>query len=109
MSSKWCTPAEYSRFKSFLLEEAKGKPKCFYCKQPIDVKLSARSGQCFTIDHLKPKSSYPQLAKTISNMVAAHKSCNSSKGTQTTEKAFADIARRQRGTRMEWDPPNFGG
>lgn len=102
MGKKWATDAEYAHFKRSLVAQAKGKPICYYCKRPIDLRLSYRSRESFTIDHLKPKSSYPELAKTLWNLVAAHKSCNSSKGTQTVEKALADIAGERRGTREEW-------
>lgn len=102
MSSSWCSVEEYARFRNILIQEAGGKPKCFYCKQPIDLRISSTASQGFTIDHLKPRSSHPELSKNPSNMAAAHKGCNSSKGTQTVEKTLADIARRRRETRPEW-------
>lgn len=104
MSDKWCTDREYDDFKSFLVQEAGGKPVCYYDGKIIDLKLSRRSGQSFTIDHIKPRKIYPQLAKVKTNLVPAHKSCNSEKGTQTAEQALADKARKRRGTREEWNP-----
>ena len=104
--SRWCTPQEYEKFKAFLVREAKGKPVCFYCKRPIDLKLT-RGGGRFTIDHLKPKATHPALAKMQSNMVCAHGSCNSAKGMQTAEKALAIQASMKRGSRTEWDPPKW--
>ena len=104
MAGSWCTQVEYDGFKEKLVAQAKGKPVCAYCKGPIDLRISATSSQGFTIDHMKPRSMYPELSKNFSNMLAAHKSCNSSKGTQTMEKTLADIAARRRGSRPEWDP-----
>lgn len=100
--SSWCTPVEYERFKAGLIREANGEPRCYYCKRPIDLNISPTAAQGFTIDHLKPRSAFPELSKNPANMAAAHKGCNSSKNTQTVEKTLADIARRRRETRPEW-------
>ena len=104
MSDKWCTPAEYAEFKRVLVADDGGNPICYYDGKPIDLKLSSRSAQSYSIDHLKPRSKYPHLSKMITNMVSAHKTCNSSKGTQTAEKTLAEKARKRRGTREEWTP-----
>lgn len=102
MNKAWCSRSEYAIFKRKLIEQDSGKPFCYYCKRAIDLRMASGTGQSFTIDHLKPRSLYPELAKSFSNMVSAHKSCNSSKATQTVEKTLADMARRRRGTRTEW-------
>lgn len=104
----WCSDLEYKRFKNWLIAEANGNPICYFCKRPINLRLTKTSRESFTIEHLKPKGQYPELTKTISNLVAAHKSCNSAKGTKTAEKALADIRRARRGTRPEWQPTNGG-
>ena len=101
-SSSWCTPSEYTHFKKVLLAEQEGEPLCFYCHAPVDLKLSPRAGKAFTIDHLKPRALYPKLSKDVKNMVIAHRQCNSAKGTQTAEKARAERAKLERGTRPEW-------
>lgn len=102
MSKPWCNRAEYAGYKAKLIAHSGGKPVCYYCRRVIDVRMASGTAQSFTIDHLKPRALYPELAKSFSNMVAAHKSCNSSKATQTVEKTLADMARRRRGTRTEW-------
>ena len=98
----WCNRKEYASFKARLVALDGGKPICYYCRRAIDLRLASGTTQSYTIDHLKPRSLYPELAKVFSNMVSAHKSCNSSKNTQTVEKTLADMARRRRGTRTEW-------
>lgn len=98
----WCTQKEYGQFKMKLIEQDGGSPICYYCRRPIDLRMAKSSAQSYTIDHLKPKKAFPALAKTLSNMVNAHKGCNSSKGTQTVEKTLADMATKRRGTRPEW-------
>lgn len=101
-SGAWCTPREYDAFKAKLVAEDGGRPICYYCRRPIDLRLARSSRESFTIDHLKPKLLFPELRKAITNMVPAHRGCNSSKGTQTAEKTLADMATHRRGTRPEW-------
>ena len=102
MASSWCTESEYDTFKKILVGYEGGSPSCYYCKKPISLKLTSRARESYTIDHLKPRALYPEMAKLVSNMVSAHKSCNSAKGTQTAENTLADIAGRRRETRPEW-------
>lgn len=101
---RWCTDAEYDEFKTYLVREAKGDPKCTYCGQAVNLKLSSRSPRSFSIDHIKSKEAYPKLAKQKSNMVISCKGCNSSKGTKTREQFLAEQARKVRGTRPSWAP-----
>lgn len=37
-------------------------------------------GSDITVDHIKPRSHYPELALSIKNLAIAHRSCNSAKG-----------------------------
>lgn len=106
-TGQWCTDAEYIGFKNELIRQDGGQPRCFYCKRKIDLRLTLTSSEAYTIDHLKPKARFPELTKVVSNMVSAHKSCNSSKGLQTMEKVLADMAMKATGTRPEWDPPEW--
>jgi 5-methylcytosine-specific restriction endonuclease McrA len=61
--------------KSFLRTQRKktGLYICDYCNRPI-------AHDELTIDHFKPRSKYPDLALTMSNLRIAHRQCNSSKG-----------------------------
>lgn len=36
-----------------------------------------------TVDHVKPRSKYPELALTLNNLKLAHRTCNSAKGART--------------------------
>ena len=47
--------------------------KCTYCKSIIP------KGD-ITVDHIKPRSKYPEQALDINNLTIACRSCNSSKG-----------------------------
>lgn len=46
---------------------------CYLCQKPI-------YWRDLTIDHLKPRSKFPDLALEITNLRLAHRQCNSSKG-----------------------------
>ena len=61
---------------SFLRTQRKtnGHYICHYCNRPI-------AHDELTIDHFKPRSEFPDLALTMSNLRIAHRQCNSSKGT----------------------------
>jgi 5-methylcytosine-specific restriction endonuclease McrA len=56
-------------------EQVNGRFICFYC----NVSISPNSSD-LTIDHIKPRSKYPELAVDISNLRVACRRCNSSKG-----------------------------
>jgi len=58
---------------------AKRRPCCL-CGQPIDYTLDRGHPQSFTVEHIQPISTHPHLAEDPSNMDAAHRSCNSSRG-----------------------------
>ena len=55
---------------------------CHLCNLPIDKTLPAGHPNSFTVDHLQPVSTAPQLALRRDNVHAAHHRCNSSRGTQ---------------------------
>lgn len=47
-----------------------GDPRCAICRQP----------GADSIDHIKPKSKFPELMWDLGNMQPAHRDCNSRKG-----------------------------
>lgn len=51
------------------------RPPCF-CGQPIDYSVKTPHPDAFTIDHIKPRSLFPELAFDPNNIQAAHYSCN---------------------------------
>lgn len=56
------------------------KLPCYLCGQPINYEVSAPHPDSFTVEHVKPRSKYPELAEDPGNLKAAHFSCNSAKG-----------------------------
>lgn len=58
----------------------RAQPPCWLCGQPIDYTLKHPHKGSFTADHILPLDSHPELAEDPGNIVAAHLSCNSSKG-----------------------------
>ena len=53
---------------------------CHLCGQVIDKTLPYTHPKSFTVDHVDPLSLNPGGALDYSNLKAAHRSCNSSKG-----------------------------
>ena len=53
---------------------------CWICGQPIDYSLPHDDLEAFTIEHIHPRSTHPQLESDPANCVAAHASCNKRRG-----------------------------
>lgn len=73
-------PAERARHRVRRL----GKPCCI-CGQPIDYTLPASHPMSFTLEHKVSQKMAPELAFDPANHDAAHRSCNSKKGTTNGE------------------------
>lgn len=59
-------------------------PNCWICKQP----------GADSVDHVLPRSKYPELTWDLSNMQPAHGGCNSSKGATATTRDTGHASRR---------------
>jgi 5-methylcytosine-specific restriction endonuclease McrA len=66
---------------------------CWLCNQPIDYNLSAKDPMSFSIDHIKPQSTHPELAEEPSNCRAAHRLCNVSRGNRDPKPAIGITSR----------------
>lgn len=53
---------------------------CCICKQPIDYSLVWPDEGSFSVEHIKPWSTHPELREDPSNLDAAHLGCNSARG-----------------------------
>ena len=53
---------------------------CCRCGQPIDYTLDRTHPDSFTIEHIKSWRDHPHLREDPANLDAAHRRCNSSKG-----------------------------
>lgn len=51
-------------------------PVCHICGYDIDLSISGREPLGWTLDHLKPVASNPELALDPSNLRPAHNDCN---------------------------------
>ena len=71
----------YKKAKDAFLKTA--KHECHYC----GVKTIKKANQVnsITIDHIKPQSSHPHLAKDPTNFVVACRTCNSFKANMSYE------------------------
>jgi 5-methylcytosine-specific restriction endonuclease McrA len=53
---------------------------CWLCGQPIDYTLPADHDWAFSVDHIKPWSTHPELREDPGNLAAAHSLCNKRRG-----------------------------
>jgi len=68
---------------------------CHLCGEPIPRGLPLRHPLRFQVDHVKPKSIYPHLALTLSNLRPSHQRCNKYRGARTvTPELIAEIQAR---------------
>lgn len=73
-SSEWVALREDFKRKKLKKD---GFYSCFYCKKTLREDV--------TVDHIKPRSKYPELQFEVDNLVISCRSCNSSKGTKELE------------------------
>lgn len=66
---------------------------CCHCGQRIDYTLEPNDPRAFTAEHIKPLSTHPHLAEDPGNLDAAHKACNSSRGTGPMRPALGTTSR----------------
>ncbi|MCI0635560.1 MAG: HNH endonuclease [Actinobacteria bacterium] len=57
------------------------EPICWICGRPIDPHLRAPHPWSFSVDHLRPVSTHPELELDRSNCRAAHRLHNQQRGT----------------------------
>lgn len=53
---------------------------CWLCGLPIDYTLPHDHPEAFSVDHVKPWSTHPELREDFGNLDAAHASCNKRRG-----------------------------
>ena len=53
---------------------------CWLCGEPIDYALHYSDPMAFSVDHIKPWSTHPELREDPANLAAAHSSCNKRRG-----------------------------
>ena len=55
-------------------------PACYWCGQAINYQAVYPADDSFTVDHIKPWSTHPELREDPSNLKASHAKCNKVKG-----------------------------
>lgn len=53
---------------------------CWICGEPINFDADYPAPDSFTVDHVEPVAMRPELARTYSNLRAAHAGCNRARG-----------------------------
>jgi 5-methylcytosine-specific restriction endonuclease McrA len=54
--------------------------RCWLCWQPIDYMLPSDEPFAFSVDHMHPVSTHPELAEDIRNFRPSHLDCNVRRG-----------------------------
>lgn len=67
---------------------------CWLCGQAIDYTLDRSHPDSFTADHEKPLSTHPHLAEEPSNLRAAHRRCNSARGSSSPRPMLGTTSRQ---------------
>lgn len=73
------------RFRKMAANLRAQRRPCCYCGQSIDYTLPAGDAASFTVEHIKPLSTHPNLAEDPGNLDAMHLACNASKGNRETK------------------------
>ena len=66
--------------KMFEQLKAERRPDCWLCGQAIDYDLPSEHPESFSMDHIKPWSTHPELREDYGNLAPAHLHCNKSRG-----------------------------
>jgi len=56
------------------------KNPCWLCGLAIDYTLPPDDDMAFSVDHVKPWSTHPELREDPDNLAAAHSRCNKQRG-----------------------------
>ena len=67
---------------------------CWLCGQPIDYEAPFDDPNAFTADHVQPLSLHPDLAEDPTNLRAAHRRCNGSRGNRAPALDLGQLSRR---------------
>lgn len=75
------TPARRTRRQKRLAANLKAQRRdCWLCSLPIDYDLPPDDDMAFSVDHVKPWSTHPELREDPGNLAAAHARCNKQRG-----------------------------
>lgn len=75
-------------------DAAAARRPCWLCGQPIDYTLRKPDPACFSLDHVKPISTHPQLEHDPTNHAPAHLGCNSSRSARDPRPGLGSTSRR---------------
>jgi len=73
-------------------QRAKRLPCCI-CRQPIDYTLTYPNEDSFSVEHIKPWSTHPELREEPTNLDSAHLRCNKAKQDKTTLPTLGNTSR----------------
>lgn len=82
------------RFRRLAAELKTQRRPCCHCGQKIDYSLAAPNSWSFTVEHIKPWSTHPELREDPANLDAAHWSCNSSRGNREVKPSLGSTSRQ---------------
>lgn len=73
-------------------QRAKRLP-CHICRQPINYNAPHNDDDAFSVDHIKPLSTHPELAEEPSNLASCHLRCNKARGNRVIKRDLGATSR----------------
>lgn len=67
---------------------------CWLCAQPIDYDLPPDDVMAFSVDHIKPWSTHPELREDPGNLAPAHARCNKQRGAKAPPLGLGLLSRQ---------------
>lgn len=77
----WSGRARQDALREVKAKGRRAKAPCVICEMPIDYSLEYPHPQSCSVQHIKPRKSFPQLTWVKSNWAPAHLDCNKGAGT----------------------------
>jgi 5-methylcytosine-specific restriction endonuclease McrA len=78
------------RFRQMAAALRRERRDCWLCGQPINYEADRNDDDSFSVDHVRPLSTHPDLAEVYENLAAAHRRCNLSRGNRDPRPSLGD-------------------
>ena len=73
-------PSKTPQLRRIAAELKTRRGPCWICGQAIDYTLPHTDEMAFTVEHIMPRSTHPELENDPGNTVASHARCNKRRG-----------------------------
>ena len=87
------TSRRTKRAKHLAKEQRAKRLPCWLCGLPIDYTLPPDDDMAFSVDHVKPWSTHPELREDPGNLASAHARCNKQRGNKAPPPSLGLMSR----------------